>query len=259
MKDFYTENDVIRCAALDAIPFIAHGFSTRNGGVSTLPHTASMNLGYNRGDPDCVVDQNFNIFAEKLGISGAPVVSAHQAHTKKVVYADGSVTHFDNVDGFYTDKPGVALLVKTADCQPILLCDEKARIIGACHAGWRGTVAGIAAETVAAMTKLGADPVNIKAACGPCISTCCFEVGQDFVDTVAYFCDEFLQFVKKENGKYRADIKAMNRHILMCAGVPEKNVFVSDECTCCRPDKFFSHRYSKGLRGTMGSVIMMKN
>ena len=258
MKEFYTENDVIYCEALSALPFVTHGFFTRNGGVSSLSHTATMNLGYGRGDPDETVDGNFRILRTKLGIGSAPIVSAHQAHTKKVVYADGSVTHFDNIDGFVTDKPNVALLVKTADCQPILLCDEKAHIIGACHAGWRGTVAGIAAETVAAMTKLGADPVNIKAACGPCISVCCFEVGRDFVDTVSYFSDEFLQFITKEDGKYHADIKAMNKHILMCAGVPEENIFVSPDCTCCDPDTFFSHRYSKGLRGTMGSVIMMK-
>ncbi len=258
MTDFYTENGIVYCAALSGAPSLIHGFSTRLGGVSELPHTKSLNLGYNRGDPDEVVDENFRIFKEKLGITGAVLVSAHQAHTKKVVYADGSSVHFENVDGFVTNKPGVALLVKTADCQPILLYDEKARVIGACHAGWRGTVAGIAAETVAAMTKLGADPKNILAACGPCIDKCCFEVGDDFVDTVAYFSDEFLQFVSKENGKYHADIKAMNRHILMCSGVPEENIRVSEECTCCDPGKFFSHRYSKGLRGTMASVIMMK-
>ena len=258
MKDFYTDKDVIRCGALADLPFVAHGFSTRNGGVSSLPHTASMNLGYNRGDPDEVVDGNFRIFAEKVGLGDAPIISAHQEHTKKVVYADGTGTRFSGVDGFVTDKPNVALLVKTADCQPILLADANAHIIGACHAGWRGTVAGIAAETVAAMTKLGADPLNIIAACGPCISACCFEVGGDFVDTVSYYSDEFLQFITKEDGKYHADIKAMNKHILMCAGVPEQNIHVSPECTCCDPGKFFSHRYSKGVRGTMGSVIMMK-
>lgn len=258
MNGFYVENDIIYCGALKEIPFVRHGFSTRNGGVSSLAHTAAMNLGYGRGDPDETVGENLRIFKEKTGMDGAPVVSAHQAHTKKVVYADGSVTCFDNVDGFVTDKPDVALFVKTADCQPILLCDEKARIIGACHAGWRGTVAGIAAETVAAMSRIGADPVNIKAACGPCISVCCFEVGRDFVDTAAYFCDEFLQFITKENGKYHADIKAMNKHILMCAGVPEENIFVSPDCTCCDPGTFFSHRYSKGVRGTLGSAIMMK-
>ena len=168
-----------------------HGFSTRIGGVSDLPHTASLNLTYGRGDSDAVVLANLARFAEAVGVSG-DVVSLPQVHGTAVRIVDeadrgmGYQRPADGTcDGYVTAAPGVALGVKTADCVPILLADEAAGVIGALHAGWRGTVAGIASVGVEKMIELGADPSRIVAAIGPSIGVCCYAVGDDFAEAVA--------------------------------------------------------------------------
>lgn len=256
---FVTENGLVFCSAFLGFSSLVHCFTTRNGGVSNLSHTRSLNLGFGRGDPDAVVNKNLSILREKLGIGALDkLVSAHQIHSDRIVYADGSAECFDGADGFVTDRPGVFLLVKVADCQPILLFDPVHRVVGACHAGWRGTAAGIAAKTVEAMVSLGADPSKVIAACGPCIGKCCFEVGEDFVGALTRISPELLNCVFRSGSGIFADLRSMNRHVLLLAGLEERNVFVSGECTCCDADKFFSHRRTHGLRGTMAGVIGMK-
>lgn len=250
MTDFYFKNGVLRCSALD-LPGVAHGFSTRNGGVSALPHTQSLNLAYGRGDDDATVDENRRIFAGLAGFDPDGLVTADQVHSTRVVYAEGQTKNYAGCDGFVTDAFSTFIAVKTADCQPILFCDHAAGVVGACHAGWRGTVGGIAAETVRAMTALGADPERIIAALGPCIGKCCYEVKDDFVRAVAEIAPGMLRFI--ENG--RADLTGMNRAVLLSAGVSEKNVHICGQCTCCHPELYYSHRRQKGVRGTMMSVI----
>jgi len=254
LTDFYTENNILRCAALD-IPGIVHGFSTRNGGVSVNAHTKSLNLGYGRGDDDLTVDENRRIFASLVGYDCANLVTAEQTHSARVVYADGSVNVYEDCDGFVTDVPGVFIAVKTADCQPIIFADPCARVVGVCHAGWRGTVNKIAANTVDAMVKLGAKRKTTVAALGPCIGKCCFEVKDDFIEAVRGADKELLSFV----GSYHADIRAMNEYVLIRAGILKENIYVCRDCTCCMAEKYYSHRRQKGLRGTMLSGIGMKN
>ena len=261
---FVTENGLIFCEELLKAEALVHCFTTRKGGISALAHTESMNLGFGRGDPDAVVEKNISILREKLGLASTDrLVCAAQVHSDRVVYADGSASLYDAVDGFVTDRPGVFLLVKIADCQPILFFDPVRRIAGACHAGWRGTAAGIAAETVKMMVSLGAEPSSLIAACGPCIGSCCFEVGEDFVGALKAASPELLSFVFREkrgdDSKIFADLRRMNRHVLLGAGLEPENIFVSGECTCCDAEKFFSHRRTHGLRGTMAAVIGMKN
>ena len=241
---------MLRCRALD-LPGVAHGFSTRNGGVSSLPHTKSLNLGYGRGDDEDTVDENRRIFAGLAGCDADALVTAEQIHSENVVYADGKVKSVSDCDGFYTDVPGVYVAVKTADCQPILFADPVNRIVGACHAGWRGTVRGIAAKTVSAMVSLGADPGSILAALGPCIGSCCYEVKDDFVRAVAEANESLLEYVKG----YHADLSAMNRAVLLAAGIKEENIRISGLCTCCESGLFYSHRRQRGVRGTMLSFI----
>ncbi len=256
---FITENGVVLCEPFRSLEGVIHGFSTRLGGVSTLPHTESLNLGFGRGDPDGTVRRNLLILRDKLGIGASDaLVSAHQVHSDRVVYADGSTEHFDGVDGFVTDVPGVYLLVKVADCQPILFADPEARVVGACHAGWRGTVAGIAEKTVSLMEAYGADRRRVLAALGPCIGVCCFEVGEDFYEAVKAAAPELLRFVYSGSVRLYADLREMNRHVLLSAGLSENNIFVSGECTCCDAEKFFSHRRTHGVRGTMAGVIGLK-
>ena len=165
-------------------------------------------------------------------------------------------------DGFVTDRPGLLLTVKTADCIPILLCDPKHAVIAAVHAGWRGTVAGIALSAVGAMRALGADPAELIAAIGPCIHRSCYEVDEPFREAVAAAPAGagllgFLTPIPEKTGRYLADLVAMNRRLLTEAGVPEENIFATGFCTACAPELFFSHRASGGRRGLMMAGIRL--
>lgn len=244
---------------------VPHGFSLRAGGDSTLPHLAALNLSYDVGEASSVVDRNRTLFfSAALGRETRPelVISAKQIHSatvRHVTEADLRRTDFE-LDGFVTDRPGVALMVKTADCCPLLFCDEKHGVIGAAHAGWRGSVAGIAAETVKAMCRRGARPEDICCAIGPSIHACCYEVGEDFVETVrsllpAAWANACL--FRDQNGRYHADLIEINRAFLAESGVLPAHLDICGECTCCRPDLFFSHRASRGKRGLMGAVISL--
>lgn len=245
---------------------VPHGFATRIGGVSPHEHTSSLNLAFRRGDDDKTVLENLRLFCTAVGVETESVVSRHQVHSPDVIYADEAVagegymrSTDKSCDGYVTDKHGVTLGVKTADCVPILFHDPKANIIGAVHAGWRGTALGIAAECVRKMSELGARPENIIAAIGPSIHFCCYEVGEDFRDSVSELVgnDTAARFIGEHNGKLHADIVGLNRNFLLLSGIDDKNIDISELCTCCNPDLFFSHRASHGKRGTMLSVISL--
>lgn len=245
---------------------VPHAFSTRLGGVSTLPHLASLNLGENRGDTEENVSENINRLLAllghgPLGFDLAHAVRATQTHSlnvRTVTSADGG-RKFEDTDGFVTADPGVALIVKIADCVPMLLWDPEAHVIGALHGGWKGSGGKIAAVGVEKMTGLGSDPGRIRVAIGPCIHDCCYEVQKDFVDAMTGLVGNSLAEVciSTRGGKYYADLPGLNKRILLLCGVREENIDISPACTCCRPDRYFSHRASGGLRGTMGAAIAL--
>ncbi len=242
----------------DQIAF-PHGFSTRTGGVSTLEHLATLNFTVTTGDSEANVSENYRIFLSALGLAPESRISSHQIHSDRVRYvteADRGVT-FDDCDGFVTDRPGVSLVVKTADCVPILLADSKAGVIAAVHAGWRGTVAGIAQNALSEMVKLGASLADIRVAIGPCIHDCCFEVQSDFVDAVtAARGTAFANaHVRRRGGAWYADLVGMNLALLTEAGIAANRIDVAADCTCCAPFLYHSHRATKGKRGTMAAVI----
>ena len=253
--DFYTENNVVFCRAFSDIPFIAHGFSTRRGGVSELEYTKSLNLGYCRGDDDAAVNQNRALFAKYAGFNLGGLVCSEQVHSDKIAVVDGGKKRYSGYDGFVSRTPGVFAAVKTADCLPVLFAEPKNRVVGCCHAGWRGTVKLIAAKTVDVIVKEGADKNNIIAALGPCICADCFTVRQDFIDEFEKTAPELLKFIYEKDGVYHADIKAMNKYVLLSAGLKEENIRVCPDCTCCDGEKYYSHRRQKGHRGTMMNVI----
>jgi YfiH family protein len=255
-----------------------HAFSTRTGGVSSLDSTKYLNLGFGRGDDDNVVMQNLEIFAKAAEFDEKSIVSLPQTHSIEVLEVDESFCgmgyykrDFDTyehkfADGYVTNKKGITLGVKTADCVPILLegRSDNGEIIavGAVHAGWRGTVGGIQKVAVEKLVSLyGVKPRNIYACIGPCIHKCCFEVGEDVYEAVKALGEDFADdFCKKRVGiddKYMCDLVGINRRMLENAGVPTENIDVIDECTFCNPEKYYSHRYSGGNRGTMLSVIWM--
>ena len=250
-----------------------HAFATRRGGVSTLEHTGSLNLAFGRGDADDVVLENLEILARGAGFDAKNTVSLPQIHSDKIFTVTGDMRGqgyfvregIESGDGYITNERGITLGIKTADCTPILFEAEKGGevvAVGAVHAGWRGTVAGIAKKCVDRLCdEFGVEPQNIRAAIGPCIHACCYEVSRDIYDAVSSGLGEDMaqKFVRKRGGeKYSCDLVGINRELLLGCGILPESIDVIDECTCCNHDKYFSHRYSNGHRGTMLNVIFME-
>ena len=243
---------------------VPHCFTTRRGGVSS-GYLSSLNLGLNRGDDPKNVERNFQILADMLGITNEDFVLTRQIHSDivvKVGRADrGNLMVREaspQCDALITNDPGVALVVFTADCTPILLHDPVTGAVGAAHAGWRGTAAGIAAKTVEAMVReFGCQPENIQAAIGPCIGKCCFEtdwdVPQAMLDALG---PKALTAITQKGAKYYVDNKFCNALWLQRSGIGVLDI--SPDCTMCRPDRYWSHRAHGDRRGTQAGIIMLK-
>ncbi len=238
-----------------------HGFSTRLGGVSQPAHLASLNLGFDRGDEEAAVETNRSRFADAVGYRTERCVSAHQIHSDRVEIvgaADAGRKDY-TCDGFVTRTNNLALLVKVADCVPILCCDAKNGVVAAIHAGWRGTVSGIAVKGIQTMLSCGASLSDVQVAIGACIHDCCYEVGEEVAQAIrtvtASSAVDFLH-ASPSGGKYMADIASLNAFLLVQAGVLVQNISLCRQCTCCAPNRFFSHRASQGKRGVMAAAIV---
>lgn len=257
--------------SFDGLDFIRHGFSTRLGGVSHGIYE-SMNLCYTRGDDAEAVRRNFSLIGGALKIAPEDMVYAMQTHTANVMEATD--THrgmgvvrprdYDGVDGLVTDVPGIALVTTYADCVPVFLADPVKKAIGLAHSGWRGTVNNIAQAAVNRLSELyGSKPENIRAFIGPSICRSCYEVGEDVAGQFAekYGEDVFLRGVLRPvepyKGKFLLDLHTANKINLINAGILEKNIGITDICTCCNPSLLFSHRASKGQRGGMCGFLQI--
>ena len=241
-----------------------HCFTTRLGGVSTGIFS-SLNLNFSRGDDPALVVENYRRVGAVLGFTPEDVVNARQIHSDIVVRVDeknrGKLTVRDaspECDALITNTPGLALYVSTADCTPILLWDSVTGAVGAAHAGWRGTASAIAAKTVEAMQReFGTKPEDIRAAIGPNIGFCHFQTHADVPDAmIDTFGEEAKLFIRKQNDKYYVNLKEINALALRRAGVT--HIEISDLCTMCHPDRFWSHRVTNGQRGAQGAIIVCK-
>ena len=253
----------LSAAAFEQAGGVAHGFSTRLGGVSTGIYE-SLNLGSTRGDDPALVEENYRRFFGAIGADLSRVVMANQVHSdivRTVTGADIKRALFDRepyeADGLVTDLPGVALVVFGADCLPILFYDPVRRVIAAVHAGWRGTVSGIAERAVEKMAFYGCRPEEILAAIGPGISRCCFETHEDVPNamTSALGVQATPYIEPIENGKFRVDLKGINAMRLTRAGLRPEHIAVTGDCTACQPEKYWSHRATNGVRGSQAAVI----
>ena len=242
---------------------VTHAFTTRRGGVSPAPYD-SLNLGlYREDDPENVI-KNHALLAEALGYDPKKLVMTHQVHSdtvRVVTSADANgINHHDypESDALITNEPGVALWVFTADCTPILLHDPVTGAVGAVHAGWRGTAASIVSKTVEKMVSLyGCEAKNIHAAIGPNIGLCCFETDADVPEAmIKAYGEEAKDHIRPKGHKYYVNLKELNALALHRVGV--ESIAISDACTVCQCDRFWSHRVTKGLRGSQGAIIVCK-
>ena len=252
---------------LEQTGLVRHLFSTRNGGVSEGIYR-SMNLSYTRGDKKEAVDENFRRIAGVLGCELNDIVCSDQTHTvnlRIVGKEDGGKgivfpKDYTDIDGLLTDEPRIVLATFYADCVPLYFVDTRKRVIALAHSGWRGTVARMGRCVIEKMRETyGTDPVDIVAVVGPSICQECYEVSEDVADA---FAQEFKRqgqtdelLIGKGNGKYQLDLWRANEIVLVEAGIPAKQIQVTDLCTCHNSEYLFSHRASKGRRGNLGAFM----
>lgn len=238
-----------------------HCFTTRLGGVSE-GYLDSLNIGIHRGDTAQNVEKNYEILASALGFDPGKLILTRQTHSsivRAVTEKDtGSIFREDipECDALITNTPGLALVVFTADCTPILFYDPITGAVGAAHAGWRGTAADIAGKTVKAMVAaFGCKAENIRCAIGPNIGPCCFETDAEVPEAmVAALGDEARAHIRQVGQKYYVNLKEINALFLRRAGVCHMDI--SEDCTRCDSPRFWSHRLTGSLRGSQGGIIV---
>jgi YfiH family protein len=262
-------------------PWLVHGFSARKGGVSECYGGSALNLGFTKHDQRQAVEQNRSAFLKQLdGNDEWRLITIRQIHSDLVHEVNTSDAH-PTGDGLITKTTRLLLGIQTADCLPILIADPKQRAVGAVHAGWRGTLARIAAKAVGEMQRaFGSLPGDLRIAIGPSIHACCYEVGEEvgerFHSQFAYAA-ELLREVRQidpvrekyplmflsarppghgdEQPKFYLDLVAANIHQLVEADVLRENIAASPLCTSCRSDLLFSYRAEKGNTGRLLGAI----
>jgi polyphenol oxidase len=237
---------------------VPHATSTRVGGFSAAPYD-SLNLGKMSGDDLHVVERNRELFAELIGF---PIRhNLQMTHGTEVVHIpdEESWKTPSSGDAAITANSAVSLSLTTADCVPIFFHDPEVNAVGVAHAGWRGTLAGIAARTVEAMVQqLGATPGNIRVGIGPSIGPCCFEVSADVRDPFSAHFGERPWIAARGADKWTVDLHQANLEYLHGAGVRGEHIRVCDLCTSCRSDLFYSYRRDKGRTGRLLSAIRLE-
>ena len=252
------------------LPGIIARFTERTGGTSESPYT-SLNLGLHVGDADEHVIANRERVAEEIGIPLDSWVAGDQVHGSTVTVvteemcgrgARSLASMLPATDALITDVPGLALSTYAADCAPLLFADPVRRVVGAAHAGWKGTVAKIAGKTVSALVEIyGCDPADIRVMIGPTIGSCCYEVDERVEREVrASFADHEDLLQANANGRWQFDVPLANEKAMLEAGVrPEhiEHIEHLDRCTSCCVDRQFSHRREQGRTGRHAGVIAL--
>jgi len=253
----------LQSEALNRFDFLTHAFCTRLGGTSPAPF-ASLNVSIRRGDRPENVRRNREIIAGSFGFPADRLVLAHQVHGDDFhILSSPASLPLNNMlegDGFITDRPGMALCVKTADCVPVLLADGKKKVVAAVHAGWRGTALGIAGKAVRMFQEhFASEPEDLWVAIGPAIGPCCYEVDEKV----------YHEFQNRSEGRnplkaaakkdrWMLDLVLANRLQLEAEGVPPAQISAAGLCTSCRRDAFFSHRGEGETTGRQLNFIMIR-
>jgi YfiH family protein len=269
---------VLQVEAFNKIPWLVHGFSTRPGGVSDLDGEKVLNLGAVEWDSRANVEENKRRFRSALGATDLEFVSLHQIHSDVVRTFESAPTKQCKGDAIGTKTPGLLLGVRTADCAPVLVVDPKKRVVAAIHAGWRGTLQRIVTKSIGQMQmEFGCNPKDLLAAIGPTVAGCCYEVGTEVASqfgakftNAGEFFDELrtgdepnpLQWLNMMPPGHQPPPKNVilnlpkaNKLQLLEAGVPEKNIYVTNLCTSCDVGQLFSYRKERNRSGRLLSVI----
>lgn len=283
---------ILRAQHLSRYPWLVHGFSTRVGGFSHVYRKGDLNLGFTKDDSPSAVERNRAAFLRELGavkknrVARAstrswPLITLRQIHSDLVHSIDSIPEEPLHGDGMITSTPGLLLAIQTADCLPVILVDPRRHAVGVFHAGWRGTVQRIVEKGVGEMhRRFGTRARDLRAAVGPGIQGCCYEVGEEvrtrFESQFAYAAKLFREGKESDpvHEKYpllfltaRApghgelppkiylDLVEANRQQLLAVGLLKKNIETSPLCTNCHPELLFSYRAEKGKTGRMIGVV----
>lgn len=251
---------------LSEISFIQHGFSTRIGGISGGLY-GSLNLGLKTADDEKNAVENIRRFATAVGVEEENLVLSDQVH-KDLIKVVGQEDRgkgylrerdYHGIDGLVTNIPGIPLMTIFADCVPLFFVDPIQKAIGVSHAGWRGTVLKIGKKTVELMVKeYESNPKDILVVIGPSIGQCCYEVDKKVVDEFHQsFADTSTFIMPREEGKFQLNLWEANKIALKEAGILDENIGISNLCTGCNTDLFYSHRKENGKTGRMGAIIQL--
>jgi YfiH family protein len=241
---------------------VTHAFCTRRQGVSDGPYE-SLNTGFLSGDDAGRVRKNLSLVRRAFAVPEEGLVLMRQVHGSRILMAAdpaGPDREAPECDGLITDRPGLALAVRTADCVPLFFVDPVRRVIGAAHAGWRGTALGIAGAMVEMLAgRFGSRREDLLAAIGPAIGPCCYQVDAPVFEAFSPLAGRggCLQPCP-EGGRWMLDLAMANRFQIEQAGVPAGNVSAAGFCTACLPDLFFSHRGSGGQAGRQINLLMLR-
>jgi len=274
-----------RLLALEKTGLVQAVISHRQGGISQGPFH-SLNLGLRVGDEEELVLENRRRLLQALGLDLDAVVTAEQVHGDRIVRvgqkergrgARSRETAIEGADGLITDEPGVVLLAFFADCVPIFLLDPERPAIGLAHAGWKGTVLGVAKKALAAMQReFGTDPRRCLAALGPSIGPCCYEVDEKVLRPLAEVYPYWRELVTLPEEPASArfhrgippvaegarrghlDLWRANLRQLEEAGLRPENIAVEGICTSCQHEVYFSYRADHGRTGRFGAIFTLK-
>lgn len=269
----------IEFPSLKAFPFITHGFSTRLGGVSTGIFS-SLNLGSGSSpykDSPEHIRENFIRITDSMGIDPGSMVMSDQVHKTNIRIVNNNdkgkgftiPRDYTEVDGLITDTAGITLVTKYADCVPLFFVDPVNKAIGLSHAGWKGTVGRIGYKTVEKMRKVfNSNSKDIVAVIGPSICVNCYEVGEEvalefknaFSNIGEHKSKDSIAPILTTNSRdrYQLNLWEANRRILCEAGLNNDNIYISNVCTACNSELLYSHRKSKGKRGSLAAFLALK-
>jgi len=277
---------ILHAQSLAQLPWLVHGFSTRQGGVSTCYGGNTLNLGLTQHDTKENLERNRALFLGAVGATSDdgrawPLVQLKQIHSSVVRRVNVALGESLPGDGLITATPGLLLAIKIADCVPVLVVDVKCRAVGAFHAGWRGTVTRVVEKGIGEMRRqFGSTPRDLRAVIGPSIRQCCYQVGAEvraeFASQFSY-ADELFEEVFDANAihvrypllflnqrapghgelgpEIHLDLVAANKRQLQDAGIREEHISVIEGCTACDRERFFSYRSEFGQTGRMMAVI----